>query len=417
MTARQKLMYAACWSCKVGRRTVVFPKGRCSVRASHFFALALLFCGGLPIEVTAADPPKVVLIVHGGAGVVSPKEMAEDKLNGQPVTRKDYEDTLAQSLEAGYRVLKGKTSVDAVEAAIRVLEDSELFNAGRGAVLTHDGRAELDASIMEGRVQGAGDAAVGKRDPRKRAGAVTGVTHVKNPISAARAVMEMPGGRHMFLAGEGAERYVLGDAIARKYRIEPVSNAYFWTDRRLRAARKAVGKTPGRESAAAAGRPDQAFGTVGAIALDSRGTLTAGTSTGGVSDKWTGRIGDSPVIGAGNYADDRACGVSCSGTGELFIRHAVAYDVAARMIYSKADVAAAARATMDQLPDDEDGVGGLIALDRDGRHTTALSPKTAGMYRGYVTEAGDIYVAIYAKDEYKLARRADAKAADGSPGK
>src|SRR5207249_862239 len=160
--------------------------------------------------------------------------------------RKDYEDTLAQALEAGYQALHGKTSIDAVEAAIRVLEDSELFNAGKGAVFTHDGRIELDASIMEGRVTGDAGAAAGKRDPRKRAGAVTGVSHVKNPISAARAVMEMPGGRHMMLAGDGAERYVLGEAVARQYRIEAVSNAYFWTDRRLRGIRKAVAKTTGR---------------------------------------------------------------------------------------------------------------------------------------------------------------------------
>lgn len=375
------------------------------MRLSRSFACVLIaVTAGLT---AAADQPKVVLIVHGGAGVITPQEMARDKMdNGQAATRKDYEETLAQALETGYRALQGKTSVDAVEAAIRVLEDSELYNAGRGAVLTHDGRAELDAAIMEGRVEAAGDGLAGKRDVRKRAGAVTGVTHVRNPISAARAVMEMPNGRHMFLAGEGAERYVLGEAVARKYHIEAVSNAYFWTDKRLRAARKAVTKSANREAAAAPVRVDQVFGTVGAVALDSRGTLTAGTSTGGVGDKWTGRIGDSPVIGAGTYADDRACGVSCSGTGELFIRHAVAHDVAARMVYGKAGVVDAARATMDQLPDEADGVGGLIALDRQGRHTTALSAKTAGMYRGYVTEAGDIYVAVYAKDEYRLVRRA-----------
>src|SRR5262249_17288287 len=203
----------------------------------------------------------------------TPAEMAKDKLeNGQQVTRKDYEDTLAQALEAGYRALHGKTSVDAVEAAVRVLEDSELFNAGKGAVFTHDGRAELDAAIMDARapVDPAAGPTAGKRDVRKRAGAVTGVTHVKNPISAARAVMEMPGGRHMMLAGDGAERYVLGEAVARQYRIEAVSNGYFWTDRRLRAIRSSVGKHTGREgsqpAAAATGRvrADLAFGTVGA---------------------------------------------------------------------------------------------------------------------------------------------------------
>jgi L-asparaginase / beta-aspartyl-peptidase len=356
----------------------------------------------------AAEPPKVVLAIHGGAGVITPEQMAKANLDlGRPATPKDYEDTLAQSLEAGYRALAGKTSVDAVEAAIRVLEDSELFNAGRGAVFTHDGRVELDAAIMDGRVTADADPTAGKRDQRKRAGAVTGVTHVKNPISAARAVMEMPDGRHVFLAGDGAERYVLAEPVARQYRIEAVSNAYFWTDRRVRAIRGAVSKSAGREGnqpAAAPLRPDLAFGTVGAVALDSRGTLAAGTSTGGVNDKWTGRIGDAPILGAGTYADDRACAVSCSGTGELFIRHAVAHDVVARMVYAKAPVADAARSAIDQLPDEPGGVGGLIALDRTGRQTAALSAKTVGMYRGYVTEAGDIYVALYAKDEYRLVR-------------
>lgn len=370
---------------------------------------------GVWLAVVAAAPPdpaaKVVLIIHGGAGVNSPEEMAREKRDdGQPVTRRDYEETLARALEAGYRALHGKTSVDAVEAAIRVLEDSELFNAGRGAVLTHDGRAELDASIMEGGM--AGDGGVfGKRDPRKRAGAVTGVTHVKNPISAARAVMEMPGSRHMFLAGAGAERYVLGEAVARRYRIEAVSNAYFWTDRRLRDIRAVVAKKAQREGAAADARPGRTFGTVGAVALDSRGTIAAGTSTGGLTGKWTGRIGDSPIVGAGTYADDRACGVSCSGTGELFMRHAVAHDVVARMVYAKDNVAEAARAAIDQMPDASDGTGGLIALDREGRHTTALSAKTAGMYRGYVTEGGAIFVAVYAKDEYKPLRRVAGRAA------
>jgi beta-aspartyl-peptidase (threonine type) len=360
----------------------------------------------------AAQPPKVLVVVHGGAGVITPEQMAKAVLDtGKPANPKDYEDTLALALEAGYRALPGKTSVDAVEAAIRVLEDSELFNAGRGAVFTHDGRVEMDAAIMDGRMTADADTATGKRDPRKRAGAVTGVMHVKNPISAARAVMEMPGGRHMFLAGDGAERYVLAEPVAREYRIEAVSNAYFWTDRRVRAIRGAVGKSVGREGSQPPGnarvpaRPDLAFGTVGAVALDSRGTLAAGTSTGGVNDKWTGRIGDTPVIGAGTYADDRACAVSCTGTGELFIRHAVAHDIVARMVYAKSNVTEAARSTIDQLPDETGGVGGLIALDRDGRHTAAMSAKTSGMYRGYVTEAGDVYVALYAKDEYRLMRR------------
>jgi beta-aspartyl-peptidase (threonine type) len=372
-------------------------------------ALVPLVAGGAE---QPAAPPKVVLVIHGGAGVLSPAEMAKAPMeNGQPVTAKEFEDGLAASLEAGYRALQGQTSVDGVEAAIRSMEDCELFNAGRGAVFTHDGRVEMDAAIMSGRMDGDANTMAGKRDARKRAGAVSGVTHVKNPISAARAVMEMPGGRHVMLVGDGAERYVLGEAVAKHYRIENVSNVYFWTGRRVHDIRAKLARDEQQRNAEGPGRADLRFGTVGAVALDSAGNLAAGTSTGGINDKWTGRVGDAPILGAGTYADNRACGVSCSGTGELFIRHAVAHDVIARMVYQKAAVAEAARSAMDQLPDEPGGVGGLIALDHDGRVTFAASPKTNGMYRGYVTEAGDIYVAMYAKDEYKLVRRVQPAAA------
>jgi beta-aspartyl-peptidase (threonine type) len=346
--------------------------------------------------------PKTVLVMHGGAGVLSAAEMAEEKL-----TRADYEKVLAQALAVGYGVLRqeGKMSVDAVEAAIRVLEDCELFNAGRGAALTHDGRAELDASIMEGRAEAtAAERLQGKNDPRKRAGAVAGVGHIKNPISAARAVMEMKNQRHALLSGEGAEWFCLSEPIRKQYAIERVSNVYFWTDRRLRQIRESAKAEEARR--AQSGGADRYFGTVGAVALDGAGHLAAGTSTGGLTNKLPGRIGDSPIIGAGTYADDRACGVSCTGTGEVFIRHVVAHDVAARMLYGKLNVEEAAQATIKELPDEEGGIGGLIALDAHGRHAFAMSPQSDGMYRGYVTEAGDIYVAIYAKDQVKRLGRA-----------
>jgi beta-aspartyl-peptidase (threonine type) len=341
--------------------------------------------------------------MHGGAGVLSPAEMAEEKL-----TRADYEKALVQALAAGYAALhqEGKTSVDGVEAAVRVLEDCELFNAGRGAALTHDGRAEMDAAIMEGRSEAtAAERLTGKNDPRKRAGAVTCVGHIKNPISAARAVMEMKNQRHVMLAGDGAEWFALSEPVRKAYRIEKVSNVYFWTNRRLRQIRDRVKAEDGRVGRS--GGADRYFGTVGAVALDRSGHVAAGTSTGGLTNKLPGRIGDSPIIGAGTYADDRACGVSCTGTGEVFIRHTVAHDVAARMLYGKQDVAAAAKASIDELPDEEGGVGGLIALDAHGRHTFAMSARSDGMYRGYVTESGEIYVAIYAKDEVKRLGRAD----------
>ncbi len=361
---------------------------------------------------------RTVLVLHGGAGVLSPAEMAAEK-----VTRADYEKALGQALTAGYAALEqeGKTSVDAVEAAIRVLEDCELFNAGRGAALTHDGRAELDASIMEGRMEAtAAERLKGKLDPRKRAGAVAGVTHVKNPISVARALMETKDQRHVLLAGDAAEWFAFSEPVRSAYRIERVSNAYFWTDRRLRQIREIVkaegqpAKSPGDGKPAAGAKDqsrlknaDRSSGTVGAVALDGVGHLAAGTSTGGMTNKLPGRIGDSPLIGAGTYADDRACGVSCTGTGEVFIRHAVAHDVVARMLYGKLGVAEAAKQAVGELPDEEGGIGGVIALDGQGQHTFAMTAKSDGMNRGYITESGDIYVAIYAKDQMKRLGRAN----------
>ncbi len=327
----------------------------------------------LSLVLTQPVPPTAVLVVHGGLGVLTADEMVAERL-----TREEFEAALAESLRAGHtRWAAGRPGPEVVEAAVRVLEDSPLFNAGRGAALTADGRAELDAAIMEGTMTGSAD---GKRDPRKRAGAVAGVTHLKNPISAARSVLEMPGGEHALLYGDGAERYLLSADAQKRVPVEAVPNTYFWTDRRLKQVRpKATDK----------------FGTVGAVALDKAGSLTAGTSTGGTAGKRPGRIGDAPLPGAGTYADDRACGVSGTGTGELFIRHAVAHDVVARMLYAKSAVDAAAQAAIDQLPDEEYGVGGLIALDRQGRFAFAMSGRSVGMYRGYVTAAGEVFTAVY----------------------
>jgi beta-aspartyl-peptidase (threonine type) len=359
-----------------------------------FLGIAALGIIGPPAIAQGEPKSKTVLVIHGGAGAIPEAEMAKVGLS-----RQEFELALAESLAAGYRMLRqeGKTSVDAVEAAIRVMEDSPLFNAGRGAVFNEDGRVELDASLMEGKMEGRGD---GKRDPRKRAGAVTGVWHVKNPISAARAVMEMDGSRHVLLAGQGAEDFVLSESVRQRYAIERVSNLYFWTDRRLREIRE-IHEGQAKPKRAALDDASRRFGTVGAVALDRHGNLAAGTSTGGLSNKMVGRIGDSPIIGAGTYADDRACGVSCTGTGELFLRHVVAHDVVARMLYGKRSVAEAARGVIDDLPDEPGGVGGLIALDREGRHVFALSRQCGGMYRGYVTERGEIHVGLYAAENEK----------------
>jgi cyanophycinase len=343
--------------------------------------------------------PRTVLVIHGGAGVLTEEEMKAEHLR-----REDFEQALARALRAGYEAMRpqGKTGVDGVEAAIRVMEDSELFNAGRGAAFNSDGRVELDAAIMEGNMDGKATGE-GKSDPRKRAGAVAAVAHIKNPISAARAVMEMKDQRHVLLVGEGAEWFALSEENRARYKLERVSNAYFWTDRRLKDIRKEIEKEKAnkeREKHRGEGRRrDRYLGTVGAIALWD-GRLAAGTSTGGLTNKMPGRVGDTPVIGAGTYADDRACGVSCTGTGEVFIRHAVAHDVVARMHYAGKSVGDAVQEAIDELPDEEGGVGGLIALDRAGRHAFGMSGKSVGMYRGYVTERGDIYVAIF-KEELK----------------
>ncbi len=358
-----------------------------------FAVVAILFASAGPIFAQAKDDA-TVLVIHGGAGVLTEAEM---KAAG--VRRKDVEDALAAALRAGYAAMRepGRSSVDGVEAAIRSMEDSGVFNAGRGAVFNHDGRVELDASIMEGRMDGKGE---GTKDPRKRAGAVASVSHVKNPISAARAVMGMKDGKHAMLFGEGAEAFVFSEANRKKFAIEKVSNVYFWSDRRLQQIRQqVVGKPSAKQAEDRAA--ERRFGTVGAVAVSGKGNITAGTSTGGLSNKFVGRIGDSPVIGAGTYADDRACGVSGTGTGELFLRHAVAHDVVARMLYKKIGVVEASKETINDLPDQEGGVGGFIALDRHGKHAFAMSPRSDGMYRGYVTASGNIYVGVYANEAEK----------------
>lgn len=316
-----------------------------------------------------ADPAKaerVVLVIHGGAGV-KPK----DKMT--PALKRQFEDDLKKALQQGQKALDRGTSLDAVEAAIRVLEDSPLFNAGKGAVFTHDGRNELDASIMDGKT--------------RKAGAVAAVTVLRNPIIAARAVMEKS--PHVMLVGRGAELF------ATQQGLDIVDPQYFWTLERwnaLKEALEAEKKKPGKQGG---WNPpfNRYFGTVGAVALDRHGNLAAGTSTGGMTNKRFGRVGDSPIIGAGTYADNATCGVSCTGHGEVFIRYGVAKDVVARMRYKGIPVKQAAEETLGELPKEEGGVGGLIALDAKGN--VAMPYNTEGMYRGVVTSDGKIKVWIY----------------------
>jgi len=305
---------------------------------------------------------RTALVVHGGAGVIDREALSEED---ERAIRTD----LDRALEAGHAVLAaGGCALDAVEAAVVVLEESPRFNAGRGAVFGADGRHELDAALMEGHTQ--------------RAGAVAGVTTVRNPIRLARAVMESS--PHVMLAGAGAESFA--DTCNG---IERVSNAWFDTDVRreqLRQARFADdhGALPAMQGGY--------FGTVGAVALDVHGHIAAGTSTGGMTNKRFGRIGDSPVIGAGTWAD-ATCGVSGTGWGEFYIRHAVAHDIAARVAYRGDTLADAAAEVVERIIPAAGGDGGAIALDVHGN--IAMPFNTPGMYRGWIGADGVRGIAIF----------------------
>jgi L-asparaginase / beta-aspartyl-peptidase len=321
------------------------------------------------------------LVIHGGAGVIT-----RDRFT--PELEAAYRAALKQSLEAGYAVLAaGGSALDAVIAAIKPLEDSPLFNAGKGAVLNADGRCELDASIMDGRTLDAG--------------AITGVHRVKNPITLARAVMEKS--PHVMFTGTGAERFA--EQIGG---IEFVPNDYFVTERRREDLKRAQEKEKterGRRAAAGRAGPvfatndgndpldlERKWGTVGCAALDRNGNLAAGTSTGGMTNKKFGRVGDSPIIGAGTYANNATCALSATGHGEYFIRTAVAHDVSAQMEYKGATLEQAAAATLAKVAQ-LGGDGGVVAIDRRGN--VAMPFNTPGMYRGFRLSTGAGAVEIF----------------------
>jgi beta-aspartyl-peptidase (threonine type) len=325
------------------------------------------------------DPNRITLVIHGGAGTITRQNMT-------PEREQAYRETLEKALQTGYAVLKrGGTSADAVEATIHVMEDSPLFNAGKGAVFTHEGRNEMDAAFMDGKTGGAG--------------AVAGVTTIRNPISAARAVMEKS--EHVLLVGKGAETF------AKEKGLTLVDPKYFHTEARWRGLQNALkeekveldhsAQPAGKDSS---GRADELiqtegkkFGTVGCVALDQFGNLAAGTSTGGMTNKRWNRVGDAPIIGAGTYADNATCAVSATGHGEYFIRSVVAYDIAALMGYKGLSVKQAAdEAVMKKLVQ-RGGEGGVIALDAKGNF--AMPFNSEGMYRGYVRADGKPVVAIY----------------------
>jgi beta-aspartyl-peptidase (threonine type) len=325
---------------------------------------------------------KWALVAHGGAGVIGKGDL-------KPEQERTYREAMARVARAGADVLAaGGGAVDAVEAAIRLLEDDPLFNAGRGAVFTAEGAIELDASIMDGAT--------------RAAGAVAGLTRTRHPISAARAVMERS--PHVFLGGEGAE------AFARTQGLEAVEPSFFFTERRWRALARelrrqglAVPPRPAHapaeaeaEGRAALAHDEGKRGTVGVVALDAQGNVAAGTSTGGVSGKRFGRVGDSPIIGAGTYASNAAAAVSCTGAGEYFIRLSVARTICALIELSGLSLQAAC----DRVVQDEltalGGEGGVIAVAPDGE--MAWSFNSSGMYRARIAQDRPLEVSIY-KDE------------------
>jgi beta-aspartyl-peptidase (threonine type) len=310
-------------------------------------------------------PGPITIVIHGGAGTIRKENMTPEK-------EKAYHEALQTALDSGYRVLeRGGKSIDAVIAAIKVMEDSPLFNAGKGAVFTNEGKNELDASIMDG--------------SNLMAGAVAGVTTIKNPITAAHAVMMKS--EHVMMIGKGAERF------AEEQGLTIVDPSYFFDSIRYKQLLKAKQEESNRE--AWLYDPyikDKKFGTVGAVALDQFGNIAAGTSTGGMTNKRYGRVGDAPIIGAGTFASNTSCGISATGWGEYFIRLGVARDIAALVEYGNLTVAAAADSVvMKKLPK-LGGDGGIIALDRKGNFT--MTSCTEGMYRGY-RNAGETKTFIY----------------------
>lgn len=313
----------------------------------------------------AEDKPKTALVIHGGAGVIERSALSA-------ADEREVRAALDRALDAGNAVLaKGGSAVDAVEAAIVVMEESPQFNAGKGAVFNAEGKHELDSSIMEGHT--------------RRAGAIAGVTTVRNPVRLARAVMDHS--QHVMLAGVGAEKFA-----DTRPEIERVPNSWFDTERRRQQLEAAQAK---EKAGAAVVEKGKYFGTVGAVALDAQGHIAAATSTGGMTNKRWGRVGDSPVIGAGTWADDR-CGVSGTGWGEFYIRNAVAHDICARVAYRGDALSVAAEEVVNKRVPASGGDGGAIALDRDGN--IAMPFNTSGMYRAWIKPDGTRGTAIFREE-------------------
>lgn len=336
------------------------------MRAWRFALLLLVFgCKSEPPQVESKIGP-ITLVIHGGAGTITRANMTPEK-------EQAYHAALNQALDSGYAVLEaGGKSLDAVIAAIKVMEDSPLFNAGKGAVFTNEGKNELDASIMDG--------------SNLMAGSVAGVTTIKNPITAAYAVMTRS--EHVMMIGAGAEKF------AQEQGVTIVEPGYFFDSLRYKQWLRLKEKELGKEAYLIDPyTKDKKFGTVGAVALDQYGNIAAGTSTGGMSNKKYGRVGDAPIIGAGTYADNETCGVSATGWGEYFIRLSIAHDISSMVRYTDLTLEQAADSVvMKKLPS-LGGDGGIIALDRAGNFTMKFN--TEGMYRGYIQQKGKGKTFIY----------------------
>lgn len=315
-----------------------------------------------------------IILIHGGAGGITKENIPEER-------RESYREVLDSALKEGYEALeKGSSALDAVEAAILVMEDDPLFNAGKGAVFTHDEKNEMDASIMRGE--------------DRNAGSMAGVSTIKNPIRGARKVMEES--EHVMLAGKGAENF------AEEVGLEIVDPSYFRTESRLESLRRAKEREKSEldhdDAEGGDGYPGEGkkYGTVGAVALDRNGHLAAGTSTGGMTNKKYGRIGDSPIVGAATYADNNTCAVSATGHGEYFIRNVVAHDIAARMAYLDESVEEASQVVIHEKLEELGGTGGVIVLDGKGRF--AMTFNSSGMFRGMKGE-NEEWVRIFGKEE------------------
>jgi beta-aspartyl-peptidase (threonine type) len=327
------------------------------------FVIALWACLVMaqPAGAADGDQPMISIAIHGGAGVISRASMTEEN-------ERAYRADLERALDAGYAVLEaGGTSLDATVAAVRMLEDSPLFNAGLGAVFNHAGINELDAAIMDGTT--------------RKAGAVAGVRHIKNPIELARMVMDRT--THVLLTSEGAEEFALEQGI------KLVPGSYFYTERRWKQLEEAQRS----DQLASADEDIGFFSTVGAVARDHDGNLAAATSTGGMTNKRWGRIGDSPIIGAGTYADNASCAVSATGSGEYFMRAVVAHEICARVRLTGVSAAEAARDVVHGMLVEIGGDGGVIVVDRNGE--LSMEFNTEGMFRAARDSHGRREIAIY----------------------